>query len=69
MLFGTGHMTSFFKNDALRTVIAINFVPLMAAVAILATFAWRRTGSHVSGAVLCAMLVAWYVVVGQATQM
>jgi hypothetical protein len=68
LLFGTGQMTSFFMNDALRTVIAINFVPLMAMVAIVATFAWRRTGSHVAGAVLCAMLVAWYVVAGQATQ-
>jgi hypothetical protein len=68
LLFGTGQMTNFFMNDALRTVIAINFVPLMAIVAIVATFTWRRTGSHVSGAVLCAMLIAWYVVAGQATQ-
>jgi pimeloyl-ACP methyl ester carboxylesterase len=69
LLFGAGHTTSFFMNDALRVIIAINFVPLMAIVAILATFTWRRTGSHVSGAVLCAALIAWYVVVGQATQM
>ncbi len=68
LLFGAGHMSNFFMNDALRTIIAINFVPLMAIVAVLATFTWRRTGSHVVGAVLCAMLIAWYVVVGQATQ-
>jgi hypothetical protein len=68
LLFGTGRMTSFFMNDALRTIISINFVPLMSIVAVIATFTWRRTGNHVSGAMLSAMLVAWYVVVGQATQ-
>jgi pimeloyl-ACP methyl ester carboxylesterase len=68
LLFGAGQMTSFFMNDALRTIIAINFVPLMAIVAVIATFTWRRTGSHIPGAVLSAMLIAWYVVVGQATQ-
>jgi pimeloyl-ACP methyl ester carboxylesterase len=68
LLFGTGRMLGWFMNDALRTVIAINFVPLMAVVAVIATFTWRRTGSHIPGAVLSAALVAWYVVVGQATQ-
>jgi hypothetical protein len=68
LLFGTGHMLGWFMNDALRTIIAINFVPLMAIVAILATFVWRRTASHEPGAVLSALLVAWYVVAGQATQ-
>jgi pimeloyl-ACP methyl ester carboxylesterase len=67
-LFTTGELLGWFQSDPLRTVIAINFVPLMAIVAVIATFTWRRTGSHVPGAVLCAMLVAWYVVVGQATQ-
>ena len=50
------------------TIIAINFVPLMAIVAVIATFTWRRTGSHIPGAALSAMLISWYVVVGQATQ-
>jgi hypothetical protein len=68
LLFGTGRLPGWFMNDALRTVIAINFVPLMAMVAVIATFTWRRTGSHVPGAVLSAVLIAWYVVVGQATQ-
>lgn len=67
-LFSTGELLGWFQSDPLRTVIAINFVPLMAIVAVIATFTWRRTGSHVPGAVLCAVLVAWYVVVGQATQ-
>ena len=68
LLFGTGQMLGWFMNDALRTVIAINFVPLMGIVAVIATFTWRRTGSHVPGAVMCALLIAWYLVVGQATQ-
>ncbi|MEO8314115.1 MAG: alpha/beta fold hydrolase [Pseudomonadota bacterium] len=68
LLFSTGQMLGFFANDALRTIIAINFLPLMTMVAILSTFTWRRTGSHVPGAVLCALLIAWYLIVGQATQ-
>lgn len=67
-LFTTGQVPTFFMNDALRTVVAINFVPLMSVVAILATFTFRRTASHVPGALLSAALVSWYVVVGQATQ-
>ena len=41
---------------------------LMALVAIVSTSTWRRTGSYLPGALLCGGLVAWYVVVGQATQ-
>jgi dienelactone hydrolase len=67
-LFTTGHVPTLFMNDALRTIVAINFVPLMSIVAILATFTFRRTASYVPGAVLSAALVSWYVVVGQATQ-
>jgi hypothetical protein len=68
LLFATGQLFGWFMSDPLRTVIAINFVPLMAMAAVITTFTWRRTGSHVPGAVLCAVLIAWYVVVGQATQ-
>jgi hypothetical protein len=50
-------MPGFFMNDALRTVVAINFVPLMTTVAVVATFAYRRTGSYVAGAMSCASLV------------
>jgi len=67
-LFTTGHVPTFFMNDALRTIVAINFVPLMSVVAFVTTFTFRRTGTYVPGALICAALVAWYVVVGQATQ-
>jgi dienelactone hydrolase len=68
VLFSTGSIVSFYMTDALRTVVAINFVPLMIIVAVISTFAYRRTGSYVPGALICASLVSWYVVVGQATQ-
>ena len=68
VLFSTGRIVGFYMTDALRTIIAINFVPLMIVVALVSTFAYRRTGSYVAGALICAALVSWYVVVGQATQ-
>jgi hypothetical protein len=68
LLFSGRAPLTFFMNDALRTIIAINFLPLMSAVAVISTFLWRRTASAVPGAVVCALLVAWYLVVGQATQ-
>ena len=68
LLFGTGHLFTLFPSDTLRTIVAINFVPLMTIVALVATFTFRRTGSYLPGAFISAGLVAWYVVVGQATQ-
>jgi hypothetical protein len=61
-------MLGFYMNDALRTIVAINFVPLLSMAAIIATFTYRSTGSYLPGALICGLLVAWYVVVGQATQ-
>jgi pimeloyl-ACP methyl ester carboxylesterase len=52
----------------LNTIVAIQFVPLLAIVAVIATFTWRRTGSSLPGALICALLVTWYVVAGTATQ-
>jgi pimeloyl-ACP methyl ester carboxylesterase len=52
----------------LNTIVAIQFVPLLAAVAVISTFTWRRTGSSLPGALICGMLVTWYVVAGTATQ-
>jgi hypothetical protein len=54
--------------DPLRLIISINLVPLMAFVAVLSTFAYRRTGHYLPGAFLCALFVSWFMVVGQATQ-
>ena len=42
-------------------------VPLMALVGVISVFTWRRTGSHLPGALICALLLAWYVSAGTAT--
>lgn len=52
----------------LNTIVAIQFLPLLAIVAVIATFTWRRTGSSLPGALICALLVDWYAVAGTATQ-
>jgi len=52
----------------LSTIVAIQFVPLLAIAAVIATFTWRRTGSSLPGALICGMFVTWYVVAGTAIQ-
>jgi pimeloyl-ACP methyl ester carboxylesterase len=52
----------------LSTIVAIQFVPLLAIAAVIATFTWRRTGSSLPGALICGIFVTWYVVAGTATQ-
>jgi hypothetical protein len=52
----------------LNTIVAIQFVPLLAMVAIISTFTWRRTGTSLPGALICGIFVTWYIVAGQATQ-
>ena len=66
LFFLTGRLPTDF--DPLSTVVAIQFLPLMAIVAVISTFTWRRTGSYVPGAVLCGLFATWYVVAGTATQ-
>lgn len=53
---------------SLNSIIALQFVPVLAAVGVIAAFTIRRTGSPLPGALICALLVTWYVVAGQATQ-
>ena len=65
-LLFTGHLFS--MNEPLTTVIGMQFVPLLAVVAFLSTFAWRRTGSYLPGAFINALFVTWYIVGSQATQ-
>lgn len=66
LFFATDRLPTAF--DPLTTVIAIQFVPLLAIIAAIGTFTWRRTGSAVPGGLLCGLFVTWYVVAGTATQ-
>ena len=65
VLFATGRLLTAF--DPLSTVVAIQFVPLTAAIAVIGVFTWRRTGGYAAGSVLCGLLVTGYVVAGTAT--
>ena len=66
VLFMTGSLVTAF--DPLSTVIAIQFVPVLIAVAIIATFTWQRTGSYRPGGMIAGILVTLYAVAGTATQ-
>jgi pimeloyl-ACP methyl ester carboxylesterase len=68
-LFTTGKLILPTGNplEALRTILAIQFVPLLATVALISTFTYRRTNSHLPGALICGLLVAWYIVAAQVT--
>jgi dienelactone hydrolase len=54
-------------REALNTIIAIQFVPVLAFVGLVTVFAWRRTGGYLAGGVICALVVTWYVTCGTAT--
>ncbi len=54
-------------SQPLNTVVAIQFLPLMAVVGIISAFTWKRTNSAVPGALICALFVTWYMVAGTAT--
>jgi hypothetical protein len=64
-LFATGALPLPF--EALNTIVAIQFVPLLAVLGAISTFTWRRTGSYLPGALLAALFVTWYMVAGTAT--
>ncbi|WP_324827550.1 alpha/beta hydrolase family protein [Qipengyuania zhejiangensis] len=66
IFFMTGSLITAF--DPLSTVIALQFVPVLAAVAVIAIFTWQRTGSYRPGGLVAGFLVTLYVVAGTATQ-
>ncbi len=55
-------------GQGLYTILSFQIVPLMAVIALIATFTWRRTNSYLPGALICALFVTWYIVAGQAIQ-
>lgn len=67
MLLTAGRLPSVARVGALFTVIGIQFVPVLAVSAVISVFAWRRTKGALTGAIMCGVLVTWYIVAGQAT--
>jgi pimeloyl-ACP methyl ester carboxylesterase len=64
-LFTTGLLFS--PKEPLNVIIAIQFVPLLAVVGAIAIFSYRRTNSAVPGALICALMISWYISAGTAT--
>ena len=64
--FITGTLITAF--DPLSTVIALQFVPVLGAIAVIGIFTWSRTNSHRAGGLIVGILVTLYAVAGTATQ-
>jgi hypothetical protein len=52
---------------SLWSIIMFQFFPVFAIAAMVSTYYYRKTGHIYTGAFLCAMLVTWIIVAGQAT--
>jgi pimeloyl-ACP methyl ester carboxylesterase len=63
-LFMTGALL--IPQEALNAIISIQFVPLLAIVAVIAVYTWRRTNSALPGAFITGLFVTWYLVAGTA---
>jgi pimeloyl-ACP methyl ester carboxylesterase len=64
-LRATGLLLS--PQEALNTIIAIQFVPILAFVGLTAAFTWRRSRTWLAGGLICALTISWYVTAGTAT--
>lgn len=64
-LWTNGHLLMPF--DPLHAIIALQFIPVLAVVALISVFTYRRTNSYAPGAFISALFVTWYVVAGTAT--
>jgi hypothetical protein len=53
-------------DEPLNTIIAFQFVPVLAVVGAMAAFTWRLTGDYVPGAFVVALFLTWYIVAGTA---
>ncbi len=63
-LFATGLLAT--PTEPLNVIVAIQFVPLLGLIGVIGVWTWRRTNSYVPGALICALLVSWYVTSGTA---
>ncbi len=53
-------------DEPLNTIIAFQFIPVLAVLGVIAAFTWRLTADFVPGAFVCALFLTWYVVAGTA---
>lgn len=53
-------------NNALLTIVAYQFVPLLMFIGAAFALSWRWTGGYAAGAFICALFITWYVVAGTA---
>jgi pimeloyl-ACP methyl ester carboxylesterase len=69
VLFTTGglYLPTGKPIEALGAILAIQFIPLLAIIAVIGTFTHRRTNSYLPGALISGLFVTWYIVAGQAT--
>jgi pimeloyl-ACP methyl ester carboxylesterase len=65
LLFATGHLP--IPAEALNAIVAIQFVPVLAGLAVIIVRTDRRTGSYLPGALIGALFTTWYLVAGTAT--
>lgn len=63
-LFSTGLLAT--PTEPLNVIVAIQFVPLLAVIGVIGAWTYRRTNSYVPGALICALLISWYVTSGTA---
>lgn len=64
ILFTTGLLAT--PTEPLNVIVAIQFVPLLAVIGVIGVYTYRRTNSYVPGALICAVLISWYVTSGTA---
>lgn len=63
-LFSTGLLLT--PTEPLNVIVALQFIPLLAFVGMIAVFTWRRTNSYLPGGLICALFLSWYVTSGTA---
>jgi len=63
-LFTTGTL---FFDEALLTIVAIQFIPLLIILACINSYCFRLSGNGYLGAFINALFITWYIVAGQAT--
>jgi len=63
-LFTTGRLAT--PTEPLNVIVAIQFVPLLGVIGVIGAWTYRRTNAYVPGALICALLISWYVTSGTA---